>query len=210
MAIRITTHETDEDLTGKSHWWGFPDLPESVDFPVAAIHDDDEKEGEDLLTFICQIRLEDIAPYDSEGLFPHSGMLYFFAELDYFLGDLDAHAEGLGFWPQISYKAIYTPETDDLHTHRVQWSDGSDACLPAESMSFEETGVREDGMKLLGLPCFEEVGDEAPGDISLLQLDEEERWGLRFYDCGMLNFLIPKKALRERRFDSTRLYFHSL
>lgn len=210
MAIRITTHETDEDLTGKSHWWGFPDLPESVDFPVAAIHDDDEKEGEDLLTFICQIRLEDIAPYDSEGLFPHSGMLYFFAELDYFLSDLDAHAEGLGFWPQNSYKVIYTPETDDLHTHRVQWSDGSDACLPAESMSFEETGVREDGMKLLGLPYFEEVGDKAPGDISLLQLDEEERWGLRFYDCGMLNFLIPKKALRERRFDSTRLYFHSL
>lgn len=210
MAIRITTHETDEDLTGKSHWWGFPDLPEGVDFPVAAIHDDDEKEGEDLLTFICQIRLEDIAPYDSEGLLPHTGMLYFFAELDYFLGDMDAHAEGLGFWSGNSYKVIYSPETDDLHTHRVQWSDGSDACLPAETISFEETPARADGMKLLGLPFFEEVSDEAPDDISLLQLDEEERWGLRFYDCGMLNFLIPKKALRERRFDSTRLYFHSL
>ncbi len=210
MAIRITTHETDEDLTGKSHWWGFPDLPEGVDFPVAAIHDDDEKEGEDLLTFICQIRLEDIAPYDREGLLPHTGMLYFFAELDYFLGDLDAHSEGLGFWSGNSYKVIYSPETDDLHTHRVQWSDGSDACLPAEAMSFEEAPARADGTKLLGLPFFEEVSDETPGDVSLLQLDEEERWGLRFYDCGMLNFLISKSALRERRFDSTRLYFHSL
>ena len=105
MAIKIITKQTGESLKAKSHWWGFPDLPDGIDFPLLpeAVCDD---EGEDLMTFICQIRMEEIAGYDKENLLPHEGMLYFFADLDYFLGDLKAPCEGLGFWREGTYKTL--------------------------------------------------------------------------------------------------------
>ena len=58
MAIKINLHPTTEDLAGKSHWWGFPDLPEDFEWPC-------NNDG-DLLTFICQIRLEEIAEFEVE------------------------------------------------------------------------------------------------------------------------------------------------
>ena len=210
MAIKIITKPSRKNLFKKSHWWGFPDLPENVDFPVYPDRfESDEEDGEDLLTFICQINLKDIAQYDKENQLPHKGFLYFFASLDYFLGDFDAPGEPLGFWPDGSYKVIYTPETNELFTHKVCWEGGEDACLPAEAISFETVGDCEDDQKLLGLPFYEEVREEAPQYISLLQLDENDRWGVRFYDCGMLNFLISKDDLRELRFDKVKVYFHS-
>ena len=74
----------------------------------------------------------------------------------------------------------------------------------------EKAGEYDDNHKLLGMPFFGEVRDEAPNYLSLLQIDEDERWGLRFYDCGMLNFLISKEDLAAKRFDKVKLYFHSL
>ena len=47
------------------------------------------------------------------------------------------------------------------------------------------------------------------GMLSLLQVDEEDRWGLTFHDCGMLHFLIRPDDLRERRWDKTVCYLFS-
>lgn len=126
MAIKIITKQTGESLKAKSHWWGFPDLPSGIGFPLLAggVCDD---EGEDLMTFICQIRLAEIAESDTENLLPHEGMLYFFADLDYFLGDLKAPCEGLGFWREGTYKVIYSPDIEHLDTHIVVDEDGHDA-----------------------------------------------------------------------------------
>lgn len=209
MAIKIITKQTGESLKAKSHWWGFPDLPSGIDFPLLAdgVCDD---EGEDLMTFICQIRLEEIAESDTENLLPHEGMLYFFADLDYFLGDLEAPCEGLGFWREGTYKVIYSPDIEHLDTHIVVDKDGHDACLPAESIGYGEADEEGYGHKLLGVPFFDEVREEAPGYISLLQMDEDERWNLRFYDCGMMNFLISREDLAARRFDNVKLYVHCM
>ena len=46
--------------------------------------------------------------------------------------------------------------------------------------------------------------------MSLLQIDEDERWHLRFYDCGMINFIILKEDLAAKRFDKVRLYCHCM
>jgi uncharacterized protein YwqG len=48
-----------------------------------------------------------------------------------------------------------------------------------------------------------------PGRLSLLQVDENDRWGLTFHDCGMLNFLLRPDDLRERRWDKTECYLFS-
>ena len=183
MAIKITTSLTEGSLQGKSHWWGFPDLPDGVEFPLLQDNDDDyDGEGELLMTFICQIKLDEIAGYDEENLLPHKGMLYFFADLDYFMGDMEAPAEGLGFWPKEAFKVIYSPEDENLNTHITINEDGEAACLCDEAICFKTTADFDYGHKLLGMPFFEEVHEAAPEYISLLQIDEDERWNLRFYD----------------------------
>ena len=208
MAIAITTHNTDAPLQGKSHWWGFPDLPLGVEYPNRDGIDEDGTE--DTLTFIGQINLEEIAPLDTQRLLPSKGMLYFFADLDYFLGDCEANCEGLGFWPKDAFKVIYSPTTENLNTHKVLWSDGTPACKPAQAVTFHHVADNESGHKLLGTPYFDEIAQEAAGCISLLQLDDDEDWGLELFDMGNINFLITRKALRALDFSKTELYFHSL
>ena len=184
MAIKINIQPTAEDLAGKSHWWGFPDLPEACEWPC--------NEDGDLLTFICQISLEDISELDSENRLPHKGMIWFFAELDYFLGDLDAPCGGTGEWEPGTFKVLYSEDCSDLLTHEYYWEDGEPAVLPAEEMTFEAASETDFGFKLLGMPAMTEgYENENEGLMSLLQMDEEERWGLRFFDCGSVNFMLP-------------------
>ena len=186
----------------QSHWWGFPDLPESVDWPA--------NEDGDLLTFICQIRLEEIAHLDPEGLLPHEGMMWFFADMDYFLGDMDARCNGIGEWEQDSYMVIYQKEVDRLHTHEYYWEDGSLAVLEAEKIGFENTDEEDFGFKLLGMPAMTEgYENENEGMVSLLQLDEEDRWVMRFFDCGPINFMMPLEAMLQRDYSQCSLFLHS-
>ena len=134
--IKITTQKTDADLFGKSKWWGFPDMPDNLDYPEVSVNDDGD-EYEDPLTFICQIRCDEIASLDKENLLPHEGMLYFFAALDYFLGNLDAIlSPGMGEWDASYFKVLYAPDCKELHTHRIVFEDGSPFGLPAESITF--------------------------------------------------------------------------
>ena len=89
MAIRIETKTMKAPLIGKSHWWGAPDLPTDMPYPTVRVKDADG-EYEEPLTFICQIKCEDIAMLDYDRILPQTGMLYFFAPLDYFLGETDS------------------------------------------------------------------------------------------------------------------------
>lgn len=216
MAIKITTRQAEVSL-GQSHWWGCPDLPKDMVWPMRTITTYDEKnrpveEDEYLLTFLCQIRLEDIAHLDTEGLLPHEGMLWFFADLDYFLGDLDAPCEGMGPWPPDAFRVLYAKDLSDLHRHSYTWEDGTPATLPAQAILFSPAEAEEYGTKLLGKPAMTEgyEEDEWREDISLLQVDEDEDSQLRFFDCGMVNFMIAPKALQELHFDATTFELHSL
>ena len=203
---------------GKSKWWGFPDMPEDLEYPEVPVRDEyvDEDgkdavdEYDDPLTFICQIRCSDLAALDPKGLLPHEGMLYFFGSLDYFLGTLDAAlSPGMGEWEAPFFKVLYSPTCDNLHTHSILYDDGSEACLPAVPLTFSAVGSMDDGFRLLGKPFYEEVQQDLPGMISLLQIDGNDDWDLRFFDCGMLNFLISPADLAARRWDCTRCYLHS-
>ena len=83
QSISIITNPTTENLVGRSHWWGAPDLPEDVPYPYVMVDDTQVvmgcngmpkrdihgnviiEHGEDYpepLTFICQIRMEDCCP----------------------------------------------------------------------------------------------------------------------------------------------------
>lgn len=203
MAIKINIRPTSENLSGKSHWWGFPDLPEDVEWPY-------DKGSGTLLTFICQIRLEEIAELDYECKLPHKGMLWFFADLDYFLGDLDAPCGGTGEWETGKFKVIYSEDCTNLCTHEYYWENGESAVIEAEALSFEPANDMDFGFKLLGMPAMiEGYENENEGLISLLQIDEQERWGLRFFDCGTVNFMIPD-GHESNDFSNTSFCMHSL
>lgn len=216
-------------LFGQSKWWGFPDMPENLEYPEVSVREeyvddaghDAVDEYDDPLTFICQIRCADLAAVDPEGLLPHEGMLYFFAALDYFLGNLDAAVSpGLGEWEAPCFKVLWAPSCENLHTHSILYEDGTEACLPAIPMAFvggcgscgsvcNYGDAIGDGFQLLGRPFYDEVVQEMPGMINLLQIDENEDWGLRFFDCGMLNFLISPADLAARRWSAVRCYLTS-
>ena len=201
MAIKINIQPTAEDLAGKSHWWGFPDLPEACEWPC--------NEDGDLLTFICQISLEDISEFDTDNRLPHKGIIWFFADLDYFLGDLDAPCGGTGEWEPGTFKVLYSEDCSDLLTHEYYWEDGEPAVLPAEEVTFEAASETDFGFKLLGMPAMTEgYENENEGLMSLLQMDEEERWGLRFFDCGTVNFMIPTERTNED-FSNVSFCLHS-
>ena len=237
-------------LFGQSKWWGFPDMPENLEYPEVPVREeyvddaghDAVDEYDDPLTIICQIRCADLAAVDPEGLLPHEGMLYFFAALDYFLGNLDAAVSpGLGEWEAPCFKVLWAPSCENLHTHSILYEDGTEACLPAIPMAFvggcgscgatgdscDAVGDSDgadgnaswlaadylsafgDGFQLLGRPFYDEVVQEMPGMINLLQIDENDDWGLRFFDCGMLNFLISPSDLTARRWSAVRCYLTS-
>ena len=202
MAIKITTMSCADNLQGKSHWWGFPDLPKDVEWPC--------RSDEELLTFICQIRLEEIADLDTDNRLPHNGMLWFFADLDYFLGDIDAPCGGIGEWEKEFFRVIYSEDCSELCTHEYYWEDGSLAVLEAEKIAFEDAGDEDFGFKLLGMPAMTEgYENENEGMLSLLQLDEEDRWVMRFFDSGTINFMMPLEAMLQRDYSQCSLFLHS-
>ena len=207
--ISITTHPTDDALFAQSKWWGEPDMPESLDYPEVLVTEDGDS-WQDPLTFVCQIRLEDIAALDPEGLLPHKGMLYFFAALDYFLGDIDAPSyPGMGEWQPQYFRVLYAPSCEELHTHHVFDADGNPANLPAEAITFTPCDANDDGQRLLGLPYIEDVREAMPGMLSLLQVEENDDWDLTFHDCGTLHFLIDPEDLKQRRWDKVACYLFS-
>lgn len=203
MAIGLKFKQTTDDLTAKSKWWGAPDLPEQLDYPC--------QDGEPL-TFVCQIRCEELAPYDTEGLLPHSGMLYFFAAIGEYVYKLDTAEidhNGLGEWESDAFRVLYSPSCEDLEPFEILYEDGEPAYLEAEAIEFSQVAAAHDSFKLLGRPYYDEIAEEYPDHISLLQIDENDDWGLTLYDCGMVVFLVKPEDLKARDWNRVRCYFHS-
>ncbi len=97
---------------GTSKLGGAPDLPDDVKWPLV---------GDMPMSFLSQINLSDVQPFDSDKLLPSSGMLYFF---------YDAHQETYGSDPadRGGRKVVYS--TADISTlKRCPFPDA----LPAEA-----------------------------------------------------------------------------
>lgn len=160
--------------------WGFAQLPDSFPYPF---HGEDNP-----MTPVCQAHLD-------------GGILYIFADLDYFFGDLDAESGHIGEWDKDFYRVLYTMEDAPLHLHEIRYPDGTPAVPEARPL----------GEELLHPPtCWtDELAQDYPGYEVLFQLDEDDDIGLRFYDCGTLFFLIKPEDLQAHRFDRVRCALYS-
>lgn len=203
-SIKLIFSNTSDSLTGQSKWWGAPDLPQGSPYPVVHCREDGD-EWDEPLTFLCQIRCQDIAALDSDGLLPHEGMLYFFAAVDYFLGlNCPLHTP-MGEWPSENVRVMYSPSCEHLEPYEMFWDDsGESVFMPAEKLDFELCGACDEGFKLLGRPYIIDINEEYDDDyVSLLQVDENDDWNLRFYDCGMFFLLLRKSQLLGRDWHQT-------
>lgn len=207
----MTLQKSDRVLFCGSKWFGDPDMPENMQYPTVEV----TEEGETYdypLTFICQINCEDIAPYDKEGRLPHEGMLYFFAALDEWLGYESATHNGLGEWPKGEFVVKYAKSINFETFQSCILVDDEDQPLtdPELEIVFSECDDAADGIKLLGLPFFEDVRQQYPDMINLLQLDENDEIGLRFYDGGNLNLLMKESDLKFGNWKRGKAFLHSL
>lgn len=207
----MTLQKSDRVLFCGSKWFGDPDMPENMQYPTVEV----TEEGETYdypLTFICQINCEDIAPYDKEGRLPHEGMLYFFAALDEWLGYESATHNGLGEWPKGEFVVKYSKSINFETFQSCILVDDEDQPLtdPELEIVFSECDDAADGIKLLGVPFFEDVRHQYPDMINLLQLDENEEIGLRFYDGGNLNLLMKESDLKFGNWKRGKAFLHSL
>lgn len=203
MAIRLTVKETDRVLFCGSKWWGDPDMPETMEYPMTEDYP---------LTFVCQINCEDIAKFDPEGKLPHEGMLYFFAALDQWLGYESPLENGIGEWPKGHFVVKFAKEVN-FETFRsciMVDEDDNPITEPEREIVFSECADDADGIKLLGIPFYEEIRMEYPDMINLLQLDEDDELCMRFYDCGMVNLMMKESDLKFRNWKKTKAYLHSL
>lgn len=207
----MTLQKSDRVLFCGSKWFGDPDMPENMQYPTVEV----TEEGETYdypLTFICQINCEDIAPYDKEGRLPHEGMLYFFAALDEWLGYESATHNGLGEWPKGEFVVKYAKSINFETFQSCILVDDEDQPLtdPEMEIVFSECDDAADGIKLLGVPFFEDVRQQYPDMINLLQLDENDEIGLRFYDGGNLNLLMKESDLKFGNWKRGKAFLHSL
>lgn len=162
------------------HLWGFALLPDAFPYPCRG--------EENPMTLVCQARWDE-------------GIVCIFADLDYFFGDIEADGGHLGEWGRDYFKVVYTGLDTPLHLHEIRYPDGTPAVPESQPL----------GDTFLHPPtCWQdELEQDFPGYEVLLQLEEDEEIGLRFYDCGTLFFLIRPEDLAAHHFDRVRCVLYS-
>lgn len=193
-SIKICLEDSENDLFMQSKWWGNPDLPQNFDVP------------EDL-TFICQIRCDEIAAFDDGNLLPHKGMLYFFAAIDYYFGNFDSYYPVEFYWNNEDVKVFYIEDIENQTFEQVVFVDDYDKpiALKEKRITFEKAESLCDGNKMLGEPYnreWENWDEPYNGWLELLQVDSDDYDGatLNFMDWGILHFLIDPKDLINKDF----------
>ncbi len=88
---------------------GKPDVPKDFEWPVYEGKDFEDIRKERPLSFIIQINLKDVAPYDKEELLPKQGILSFFYEMRSMDWGYDPANKGCA-------KVYYFPDENELET----------------------------------------------------------------------------------------------
>ena len=198
MAIQLIPKASGKTLFCCSKWWGDPDLPPQVEYPMMEYEDKDGTMQEYPLTFICQIDCEDIAALDPEGRLPHEGMLYFFAAIDDFRGYESPQSSPMGRWdrPMIAVKYAKSINMETFNSCILVDDGDNELAEPEMAIEFSACPDKEGGHILLGRPFYEDVDNDCEGCCNLLQIDEDDDLDIRFYDCGTFNIMMKESDLK--------------
>lgn len=165
MAIRIDIGDSHPNLFCDSKFWGDPDMPEDMEYPML--------DGRPL-TFLCQVACWDIHGFDKDGFLPEDGMLYFFADIDDLLGyDTGVHHQP-GEWPK-GHALVKFTRTVNMETFKsiiLLDEDDEPISQKAVPLTFSECADGFGGMRMLG---------DAPEEcVTLLQIPLDPQRTLKF------------------------------
>lgn len=200
----ILTPKTCELPLGSSYFWDAPRLPSSELYPMII----DDAGDVYPMQFVCQINCSELP---SNKWLPKQGMLYFFGEIDYFLGYDVKQPYGLGEWPEDAFKVIYSDVTPEQLVRTNPFEE--DDMIPPHAITFSMGAETDMNFRLLGKPYEEEVEQSFDNNwVQLLQLDSDANayFDLRFYDTGFFYLMIEKKRLLQGDFSHVRPYMTSL
>jgi uncharacterized protein YwqG len=253
-SIRLySTPAGDYDIsTGASRVGGIPDVPPAFRW---------SERKEIPQSFIAQINLDEVHPYDTNGALPQSGMLWFFYDAKqetygadpadrggwrvFFSDDysgLERTAAPADLPAESQFKAcsvrfaseITLSQSPQLDIPDFDWTDeeihkyetllstfpnpDDHASLHNRMLGNPET--IQDDMRLecqLASHGVTDINDPRAVELSvgamdwelLLQIDTDERIGMRWGDAGMIYYWITGTDLRARRFDDTWLVLQS-
>ncbi|MCS6798913.1 MAG: YwqG family protein [Myxococcota bacterium] len=218
-AIRLVPRRLADGATpaqlGQSRHGGLPDLAAGVPWP---------RRGGKPLPFLVQIALEEIAPYDPEGLLPHRGLLSFFAgnvEPETEHGPLDVGRvlwcddvgklvratpppEGVRIYPPCALElvpAVKLPApSHPIVTQRLS--------KPEQKRYEEQVWTQADeGHQLLGYRD-RSWDAEQPLDVLLLyQSITDRETGTNWGEADHLYFYVPSDALAAHEFGRVFTYY---
>lgn len=192
---------------GVSRFWGNPDLPKGVEYPMYIDVDGDEYP----YFFICQVNLEEIAPYDVENRLPHKGLLSFFAKIDYYVGYSEVYGDICGSISDVdAVKVLYFPNCGDMR-EVVLVDDEGQPTSPTELQILFSHEIKplSDEHSLFAFPTHREweTWDSPFEDWEiLLQIDSfsGDDYDLNFVDFGVLNLLISPEDLKKQCYNRVR------
>ncbi len=190
MAIKLSLNKTERILFCSSKWWGDPDMPADMAYPMMEVNDEGESYDYPL-TFICQINCEDIAAFDSAGLLPHEGMLYFFAAIDDYIGYKSPLDNPIGEWPKGRMVVKYAKEINfETFQTCMLLGDGDEQLTEPELEIVFSAATEGDCNGIMMLPPC-----DTPDLSILLKIMSDQIGGIDF-SGGSLDIIIKDSDLR--------------
>jgi hypothetical protein len=209
-AIRIYTRRVADDALpiGASHLGGEPDLPDGSSWPHA--------DGFPM-SFVAQLRLDEVAPFDRERELPDAGLLSFFV---FDTCPLKAKAPRWYSRHLVLYTASVAtlrrartpPEVFVLRTRKDRRPSPTAACafhveLDLPSRSAVKLPRPATYTQLLGHDDHRGYDDPLPpGTRNLFRCESDDQADLNFGDAQDLAFRIADDDLRARRFDRATVW----
>lgn len=207
---------TDNLRVGQSHWWGYPDMPINMEVPTLTDADGNEY----ALDFLCQINLSDLHEFLNDTAaatgdshiaqcpLPKSGLLLFFADIAYYLGNWDEPSISMHYSDNRQVRVIYVPQEQMAEVVSCEefYADDNICAQPIE-FALEKPGHDAPEHCLLGFPEHREWEDWDEGHEQwqlLLQMDscEDDSYVCNFVDWGVLNLIISPEDLRRHDFSN--------
>ena len=167
---------------GSSKLFGNPDVWNGFEWPY--IEENGEKYD---LTFMCQINCADAAAFDKKELFPKTGILYFFYDLDTMPESPDEKSARV-LW--------YNGELSALHEMLLTDENGNSLAFSEQRIDFDVADADEKSSSLL-LGDMTQSCDFIKDYLPLLRIGslETEDAEIRFKGNGALCFYIEKEKL---------------
>ena len=181
IKLKITKPK-DKLPAGSSKLFGNPDVWNGFEWPY--IEENGEKYD---LTFMCQINCADAAAFDKKELFPKTGILYFFYDLDTMPESPDEKSARV-LW--------YNGELSALHEMLLTDENGNSLAFSEQRIDFDVADADEKSSSLL-LGDMTQSCDFINNRLPLLRIGslETEDAEIRFKGNGALCFYIEKEKL---------------